>query len=245
MTASEIITAFCYLEQNKDEKNKISLTENQLAITYRGRTERYGLTQIKDLSFGHRKAMLYVIIGGIVVPFTAVAFYRDFLSPWPTLFLLFAGILGIYLGWIGYPVLTIHLFGVSHDYRLNGISKNIQAFVDFTLKLLPTNLPLSSDAERMIYHIIEVETWKKNKWAAFYRRAQEKGFIHASTYSQLQSTRNKYFKDQTGLLLLTIDPLKVKPEIRYEDTSGAGQLFPHIYGDLNLDAVVKVETIKN
>ena len=41
----------------------------------------------------------------------------------------------------------------------------------------------------------------------------------------------------TGLLLLVIDPDRVEHEIR-EEQSG-DELFPHIYGPLNVDAVVE------
>ncbi len=104
MTASDPVRAFCYLEHLNDEKNKISLTESHLVINYRDKTDSYTLPQVKDITFGHRKAMLYLLSGGIGVPFTAVAFYRDFLDPWPTLFLLFGGVFAIYIGWRGYQV---------------------------------------------------------------------------------------------------------------------------------------------
>ena len=41
-------------------------------------------------------------------------------------------------------------------------------------------------------------------------------------------------------MLLFIDPDKVEAEIIYENLEGGEQLFPHIYGELNVDAVVKV-----
>ena len=47
------------------------------------------------------------------------------------------------------------------------------------------------------------------------------------------------FKGKSGLILLVIDDSKVTPEIKYED-AGNGKLYPHIYGPLNIDAVVKV-----
>lgn len=243
MTASDTIKAFCYLEQLNDERNKISLTESSLIINYRNRLEKFELPQVKDLTFDSRKAMLYLIGGGIVVPFTAVAFYRNFLDPWPTLFLLFGGIFAMYIGWRGYPVLTIHLFGLTRDYKLPRVSHNIQAFVEFTVKLLPVNIPKIPQQEQMIYHITDIATWKEKKSPTHFHPNQKDGFIHASTYQQLESTRKKHFKGQSRLLLLTIDPFKVKPEIRYEDLTGEGQLFPHIYGDLNLDAIVKVEEL--
>jgi len=244
VTASDPVRAFCYLEHLNDEKNKISLTENHLVINYRDQTSSYKLPQVKDITFGHRKAMLYLLSGGIGVPFTAVAFYRDFLDPWPTLFLLFGGVFAIYLGWRGYQVLTIHLFGLSRDYRLNEISNNIQAFVGFAIKFLPMNLPFSSESERMIYHITDISTWKEEKSQTHYKGLPKDGFIHASTHDQLEDTRHKYFKSRSQLLLLTIDPLLVNVEIRYEDLMGEGKLFPHIYGDLNLDAIVKIEELK-
>ena len=241
MANTETVRAFCYLERIDDESNKITLGESSLIINYRNRQEQFDLTQIKDLTFGYRKAMLYLISGGIAVPFTAVAFYRNFLAPWPTLFLLFTGIFALYVGWRGYQVLSIKLFGITRDFRLGEVSDNIQAFVDFTTKLLPVNMPLSEGNERMIYHITDIPTWKKNRTSTHFRGDQKDGYIHASTFSQLENTRKKYFGGKSNLLVLTIDPLKVNPEIRFEDLQREGQLFPHIYGDLNLDAVVKVE----
>ena len=243
VTTSDLVKAFCYLEHINDEKNKIWLTENHLEINYRNKLERYDLPQIKDITFGHRKAMLYLLSGGIGVPFTAVAFSRDFLDPWPTLFILFGGVFAIYLGWRGYQVLTIHIFGLNRDYRLNGVSDNIQAFVDFTLKVLPINLPVSSQSERMIFHITDIATWKGKRSKTHYNGFQQHGFIHTSTFNQLEGTHLKYFKGRSQLLLLTIDPLLVNAEIRYEDLMGEGQLFPHIYGNLNLDAVVRIEEL--
>ncbi len=243
MSTSETVRAYCYLERINDESNKIFLGESSLTINYRNKREKFDLTQIKDLTFGHRKAMLYLISGGIAVPFTAVAFYRNFLDPWPTLFLLFAGIFALYIGWRGYQVLSIKLFGLTRDFKLREVSDNIQAFVDFTVKLLPVNLPLRQEHERMIFHITDVNSWNKQRTDTHFKGNQSDGFIHASTSSQLQRTREKYFAGRSKLLLLTIDPLKVTPEIRFEDLQQEGQLYPHIYGDLNLDAVIKVEEV--
>ena len=240
MTTSDSVRAFCYLERINDESNKIILGETNLIINYRNRTEQFELAQVKGLTFGYRKAMLYLIGGGIMVPFTALAFYRSFLAPWPTLFLLFGGIFAMYVGWRGYQVLSIQLFGVTRDFKLREVSDNIQAFVDFTVRILPANLPLGKEYERMIYHITDIPTWKKNKSDTHFIGDQSDGFIHASTYQQLDTTRMKYFKGRSDLLVLIIDPLKVVPEIRFEDLQREGQLYPHIYGDLNLDAVVKV-----
>jgi len=42
------------------------------------------------------------------------------------------------------------------------------------------------------------------------------------------------------LVLLVIDPARLTANVVYEDLYNAGQDFPHIYGPLNLDAVIKV-----
>ena len=42
-------------------------------------------------------------------------------------------------------------------------------------------------------------------------------------------------------MLLCIDTDKVTAEIRYENLEGGRELFPHIYGEINTDAVVQVE----
>ena len=63
------------------------------------------------------------------------------------------------------------------------------------------------------------------------------GFIHCSTIAQVIGSANRFFKDQTDLVILKIDIDRVTPEIRYEGAD-ANNLFPHIYGELNIDAVI-------
>ena len=69
---------------------------------------------------------------------------------------------------------------------------------------------------------------------------REDGFIHCSTQDQVIQVANARFRGQTGLVLLFIDTDKVDAEIIYENLEGGQQLFPHIYGKLNIDAVAHV-----
>jgi uncharacterized protein (DUF952 family) len=48
------------------------------------------------------------------------------------------------------------------------------------------------------------------------------------------------FRGQQGLALLCIDTDQVTAEIRYENLEGGEELFPHIYGEINTNAVVQV-----
>jgi len=51
---------------------------------------------------------------------------------------------------------------------------------------------------------------------------------------------DRLFRGQVGLVLLEIDAGRVRAEIRYENCEGGQEDFPHIYGALNLDSVVRV-----
>jgi uncharacterized protein (DUF952 family) len=44
-------------------------------------------------------------------------------------------------------------------------------------------------------------------------------------------------------VLLKIDANRVQAEVRYENLTGRSELFPHIYGALNMDAVVSIEPL--
>jgi uncharacterized protein (DUF952 family) len=76
---------------------------------------------------------------------------------------------------------------------------------------------------------------------------QSDGFIHASTLRQVLPVADKYYKGLTGLILLEIDPKRLSSELKWEPPSGGplpgvpeGDAFPHIYGPVNLDAIVQV-----
>jgi uncharacterized protein (DUF952 family) len=63
------------------------------------------------------------------------------------------------------------------------------------------------------------------------------GFIHLSTAAQLQETIDKHFAGQSDLWLAAVDLDALADEVKWEESRG-GQLFPHIYGALPLDAVI-------
>ncbi|KZD23832.1 DUF952 domain-containing protein [Tardiphaga robiniae] len=66
---------------------------------------------------------------------------------------------------------------------------------------------------------------------------ETEGFIHCSTPEQVIEVANYLYHGIDGLILLKIDPSKVTSPIRYED-AGNGKLYPHIYGPLDLEAIV-------
>lgn len=104
----------------------------------------------------------------------------------------------------------------------------------------------STNAEMaIIFHIARGEAWARREEQSavgFYRpeKFPIEGFIHCSRRDQVIKVANIRFRGQTGMVLLCIDTDKVTAQIRHENLEGAHELFPHIYGELNTDAVVQV-----
>jgi uncharacterized protein (DUF952 family) len=97
----------------------------------------------------------------------------------------------------------------------------------------------------MIFHIVDKTTWRQASESGRYDgdTLQTEGFIHASTIEQVAGVANARFRGRSGLVVLEIDPERVARsgvEIRYENLEGGKDLFPHLYGALPLDAVVRV-----
>jgi len=65
------------------------------------------------------------------------------------------------------------------------------------------------------------------------------GFIHLSAGHQVAGTLAKYFAGQRDLVLLAADPDRLGESLRWEGSRG-GELFPHLYGPLDLDHVISV-----
>lgn len=96
----------------------------------------------------------------------------------------------------------------------------------------------------LIYHITKRSAWEQAQVAGQYTHPSQAtdGFIHASTRAQIEATAERYYHGQADMLLLEIDPAQVKSEVRFDPVVLADQPteFPHIYGPLNMDAVVNV-----
>ena len=92
---------------------------------------------------------------------------------------------------------------------------------------------------RPLLHICPRADWQARD--DVYRCASlvSEGFIHCSWPEQVVATASRFFKGQRGLVLLVIDAARVVPEIRCEAAAN-GEMFPHIYGPLNADAVIEV-----
>ena len=95
----------------------------------------------------------------------------------------------------------------------------------------------------LVYHILPRADWEQAQKEGIYRPASlgNEGFIHCSRGEQVLAVARNFYRDQADLLLLTIAADRVDGEIRFEDLLGEGKLFPHLYGPLDLRAVVAVD----
>jgi uncharacterized protein (DUF952 family) len=63
------------------------------------------------------------------------------------------------------------------------------------------------------------------------------GYIHLSTAGQVQGTLDKHFAGQARLHLAAVDLDMLGEAVKWEVSRG-GALFPHLYADLPLDAII-------
>jgi uncharacterized protein (DUF952 family) len=92
-----------------------------------------------------------------------------------------------------------------------------------------------------IFHITQRQAWEASQAQGLYRcdSLKTEGFIHCSTQTQVIRVANSFYHGQSGLVLLHIAVDRLQAELRY-DPIETGEVFPHLYGPLNLDAVVQV-----
>ncbi len=96
---------------------------------------------------------------------------------------------------------------------------------------------------KTILHITTPSAWQTAQEAGQYTLPSlaTEGFIHCSTAEQVVPVAQRFYKGQRGLVLLILDSDRIRPEVRWEPgTDKPDELFPHIYGALNLDAVTRV-----
>lgn len=67
------------------------------------------------------------------------------------------------------------------------------------------------------------------------------GFVHLSAPHQLAETAAKHFAGREGLMVLEVDVAKLPPESLRWEVSRGGDRFPHVYGQLPHDAVVRAK----
>jgi glutathione S-transferase len=104
----------------------------------------------------------------------------------------------------------------------------------------------------MIYHLALPEDWDAAQAPGRYEMSSraltlaEQGFIHCSDAGQWQAVRRAIYADVTSeLVLLEIDPDRLaSPVVRELGVPETGEVFPHVYGPIDVDAVVRTTRLQ-
>jgi uncharacterized protein (DUF952 family) len=93
-------------------------------------------------------------------------------------------------------------------------------------------------------HLVPEPVWQAHQGAATYtpERFAEEGFVHCTDGEEnvLRVGTTFYSDDPRPYLVLTLDVDRLQSPVRYEDP---GQIYPHVYGPINLDAVIDVRRV--
>ena len=89
-------------------------------------------------------------------------------------------------------------------------------------------------------HITSSKTWREAQRQGVYRTPslESEGFIHLSKPNQVVAVANLY-RGQKDLVLLCVSPEKLSASLSYEALE-TDETYPHLYGPLNLGAIVNV-----
>ena len=96
-------------------------------------------------------------------------------------------------------------------------------------------------SRQLIYKITTDALWQQAQQIGRFTGAPvdlADGFIHFSSASQVVETAAKHFAGQADLWLLSVDAAQLGAALKWEVSRG-GALFPHLYGDLSLDAIAR------
>lgn len=96
----------------------------------------------------------------------------------------------------------------------------------------------------LIYHIVPAKDWAKYETQPEYEAGslQTEGFIHLSEEHQVAGVLERYYQNVPDLVVLHVDADRLTHELKYERSTNDEE-FPHLYGPLNTDAVVKIERL--
>lgn len=97
----------------------------------------------------------------------------------------------------------------------------------------------------VIYHLTTPDAWASAQSAGEYEAPSltDEGFIHCSAdEAQTLRVAERLYPGATGLQTLEVDLARLKAEVKHEP-SRSGEIYPHIYGKINLDAVVRIRRL--
>lgn len=91
-----------------------------------------------------------------------------------------------------------------------------------------------------ILHLARGEDWDAARATGAYTAdsLSSEGFIHCSEPQQVIAVANARFRGRRDLVMLQVAVARLTAPLQYENLEGGDDLFPHVYGPLNIDAIV-------
>lgn len=100
----------------------------------------------------------------------------------------------------------------------------------------------------MLYKILTPDEWDKFQQDKVFKGSAldvKSGFIHIAFVDQYPPILEKFFKDQRPLILVKVNAKLLKPgTLKIEPNKPGGEKFPHIYGEIPLEAVISHEVLR-
>ena len=94
----------------------------------------------------------------------------------------------------------------------------------------------------VLYKIMSKQEWEAAQAQGVYEGSgadRMDGFIHLSAAHQVRATAQKHFSGMADLVLISVGEESLGQTLKWEVSRG-GELFPHIYGPLQLAAITGV-----
>jgi uncharacterized protein (DUF952 family) len=92
-----------------------------------------------------------------------------------------------------------------------------------------------------IFHIVRADVWSNFRGPSYEAESLEtEGFIHCSFADQVDDVLRRYYSDAEEVTILEIDPMKLDTKLVVEPSTG-GDNYPHVYGSINIGAIVGTE----
>jgi uncharacterized protein (DUF952 family) len=96
-------------------------------------------------------------------------------------------------------------------------------------------------SNELLFHIAPAAAWAQGADPFVPDGFAADGFVHCCTRRQVVHVANAFFRGRSDLVLLLVDATRVSAPIRFENTNGGPELFPHVYGALPRAAIVAAE----
>ncbi len=200
--------AVCYLFKDGDERHRCMLTSRQLSIVNGKSIESFDLSEIQVIDIEHKKLLLPLVAGGILLSFVLVAFSGFSLDPQWTVVTLLAGVFVFYLGWNGSDVLHINASQLNYLFPFRQHHQGIRKFI-----ALANKIRMGMTGLRLSYFIFLKKSDAEGEDVLNFFNFN-RGIILAFEFSEaLDHIRKGNYSDED--LIFVFNPLNSRIRIQY------------------------------